>query len=150
MAQWSYEFRQLSKKQSWSHEQKGVNLGVLIEVDLAADVTELREEINKKHGTFETSFSNVGLLSVAGDFAEDIDDELWHMKKRQGETCTSSQRAAKKIVRLYVKLPVNAEVIPEVQQMRFLKRGFPSTWQQKYAAPGAVSGKYCDMVIYLE
>ncbi|OWY98149.1 hypothetical protein PHMEG_00031155 [Phytophthora megakarya] len=119
---WSYEFRQLAKKKNWDDEQKGANLDVLIEGDLAAEVAELREEASKKQETFETFFSNVGLLSVPSDFAEDLDNELWHMKKSQDETVHKFAARVKEIVRLFVELPVNAEVIPEVQQMRFLKR----------------------------
>ncbi|OWY96918.1 Pol Polyprotein [Phytophthora megakarya] len=108
---WSYEFRQLAKKKNWNDEQKGANLGVLIEEDLAAEVAELREEASKKQETFETFFSN-------------------HTKKRQDETVHKFAARVKEIVRLFVELPVNAEVIPEVQQVRFLKRGIPSTWQE--------------------
>ncbi|OWY90762.1 hypothetical protein PHMEG_00040964 [Phytophthora megakarya] len=81
---WGYEFRQLAKKKNWNDGQKGANLGVLIEGELA--VVELREEASKKQETFETFFSNVGFLSVPSDFAEDLDNELWHMKKHQDKS----------------------------------------------------------------
>ncbi|OWZ04555.1 hypothetical protein PHMEG_00023523 [Phytophthora megakarya] len=127
---WSYEFCQLAKKKNWNDEQKGANLNVLTEEDLVAEVAELREVASKKQETFETFFSNVELLSDPSDFADGPDNELCHMKKRHDETVHKFAARVKEIVRLFVVLPVNAEVIPEVQQMRFLKRGMPSTWQE--------------------
>lgn len=43
--------------------------------------------------SFEEFFSDVGLMSVPTDYSEDLDNELWSMKKQSDETVVKfSQR----------------------------------------------------------
>ncbi|KAF4040902.1 hypothetical protein GN244_ATG06945 [Phytophthora infestans] len=120
---WSFKFRNLAKTKGWPDEQKAANLAFLIEGDLAAEVEQFKAEAVKEKKSFETFYSN---------------------------TVHKLAARVKENIRLFAELPVDAEEIPEVQQLRCFKRGMPMEWQEKYAASGVVCGKFCDQVIYFE
>ncbi|GMF40265.1 unnamed protein product [Phytophthora fragariaefolia] len=51
-------------------------------------------------------------------------------------------------IRMFAELPQDAEIIPEVQQCRYFKRGMPRAWQEKLATSGVVYDRLYDLVLY--
>ncbi|POM80135.1 Gag-pol fusion protein [Phytophthora palmivora] len=145
---WSGQFRSLARKKQWTDEQKAHNLVALIEGDLEADVERAAQDAVAGNKSFEEFFTDVGFLSVPHDFSEDLDNELWTMTKRRDESVHKFSQRMRENVRMFAELPQDAEVIPEMQQCRYFKRGMPRAWQEKLAASGAVYDKLNDLALY--
>ncbi|KAG6611434.1 Pol Polyprotein [Phytophthora cinnamomi] len=145
---WSGKFRSLARKKQWTDEQKAHNLVALIEGDLEADVESAAQDAVAGNKTFEEFFTDVGFLSVPHDFSEDLDNELWTMTKRRDESVHKFSQRMRENIRMFAELPQDAEVIPEVRQCRYFKRGMPRAWQEKLAASGAVYDRLNDLVLY--
>ncbi|KAG2768686.1 hypothetical protein PC129_g22666 [Phytophthora cactorum] len=109
----------------WSDEQKAANLEVLVERDLATEVAQSLLEAKKETGSFESFYTQVGLLSVPSDFAEDLDNELWNMRKNTKETVSQFAARMRENARLLAEFPEDSEEIPEVQQMRYAMLEIP-------------------------
>ncbi|POM79179.1 Hypothetical protein PHPALM_3207 [Phytophthora palmivora] len=145
---WSSQFRSLARKKQWTGKQTAHNLVALIEGDLESEVEQAAIDAINTGRNFEGFFADVGQLSVPADFSEDLDNELWTMKKRRDETVIKFSQRLKENVRMFDELPLNAEEAPGVQQCRYLKRGMPRAWQDKLAVADIVHDTFGELVLY--
>ncbi|GMF30839.1 unnamed protein product [Phytophthora fragariaefolia] len=49
---------------------------------------------------------------------------------------------------MFAELPEDADIVSEVQQCRYFKRGMPRAWQDKLAAAGVVHDRLNELVLY--
>ncbi|OWZ02683.1 hypothetical protein PHMEG_00025715 [Phytophthora megakarya] len=136
-------FKSLAQRKNWTVEQAEMQLLLLMDGELKADIEDNARQAVRDGSSFTEFYDSIGRLLVPGNYSETLDEEL-------NESVQQVYRRLKELVRMFAELPTNAESIPEVQQCRFLKRAMPPAWQDKLAASGVAHDKMSELIQYFE